>query len=1421
MVGSEGDLERLLVKARFEEAKKKELDAARTPAYPKKATGGNAPGPTQKSDSSVPPPRSDSKPQPVGSRNCYNCGMTGHMIRNCPYPKQQRGDKEARPRKNSAVATITAGEATQSQKSQIAELRQRLHEAELAAAVEEATATLRVVHSTDSGGRAKLGPTITASICVNGVKTEALLDTGSPTTVMSLKFALEVLAQERPKFNTVEEWSQAVKLRFGEPSVVLKSYGGARLNVIAQLQVTLSQGEHSTNALVLVQKDAPNALLVGTDLLSLLGFSMKRKAVDEELLEPKQDATPQEESSERPTSVVKLLQAVRIPAWHRKMVRVKVSGWSSRGLSLFTPAIDDDDLTIEDAVVQMEQGDCLTLIAENRGLTPMKLKKDMTLGGLEPVELEESDSVEGRVAAVAPDQKPGSEDAVAPGQKPGSEDRVKRLMEQLELEIGHLSGEEQQGVRDLVHKYCDVFALDPSELGTTSLVTHVIDTGDHAPVRQRVRRTPFALRDKVDQMVQDMLQDGIIQPSRAPWASPIVLVRKKDGGIRFCVDYRQLNRLTKLDVFPLPRIDDTLDLLSGARYFTTLDLASGYWQVAMDPVSREKTAFITTSGLFEFRKMPFGLVNAPATFQRLMEIVLSGLAREGCLVYLDDVIVMGSTLEEHNANLTKVLDRLREAGLMLKPQKCKIAQTQVEYLGHIVSGGGIHTDLMKLQAVSEFPRPTNLKALRSFLGLTSYYRRFIPNFARVAAPLHALTKKDAEFAWTTQCAEAFDRLKSLLTSAPVLAFPDFRVPFILETDASGNGLGAVLAQRQEDGSVRPVAYASRSLQDHEKRYGVTELEGLGVVWSVKHFRPYLYGHQCDIYTDHQALKSLLNTPQPSGKLARWGMAIQELDVRILHRSGKHNDNADSLSRFPLLQSFVTDEPCGVVAAVEPQESRDGLADLQREDQSLAEVITYLETGVLPADEKQAKTIALTCSQYTMKDGVLYYVDPDCTLRVIPPTSTREKLFQQAHGGAFGGHLGEVKVHSELRRHYWWLGMRADIGRWTRACLVCASHSTGRAVRPPLTPIPVGGPFDRVGVDIIQFPRSHDGHQYCVVFMDYLTKWPEAFAVSNQTAATVAKLLVEEVVSRYGVPAEVLSDRGSAFLSGLMKEVTKLLGLHQVNTTAYHPQTDGLVERFNRTLTAMLAKTTERGGRDWDKHLPFVLFAYRATQQQSTQESPFFLVYGRDPRLPVEDLLSTKTARNLVNLKDYGSDLATKMSRAWDLARQCVGKAQKKQKSGYDRMERRPTFTVGERVFLFKPAEKTGPARKLARPFHGPYRVVKMDTNTAHVRRVDRPQDESILVSISRLRRCPDEIPDLFWPTKGPTAGVKDLTRDKRPAPDTVPDEHALTTENVPVEDRPHDSSSVAVSPTSVNRRTQPTTSKWAGRLRHQPRTADS
>ena len=358
--------------------------------------------------------------------------------------------------------------------------------------------------------------------------------------------------------------------------------------------------------------------------------------------------------------------------------------------------------------------------------------------------------------------------------------------------------------------------MDANDLGQTTLGQHEINTGDATPIRQPPRRLPFHQHNAVRELVSDMLQCGVVEPSQGPWSSPIVLVKKKDGTTRFCVDFRKVNDVTKKDAHPLPRIDDTLDTLGGAQWFTTLDLASGYWQVEVAQADREKTAFATPDGLYQFRVMPFGLCNAPGTFQRLMECVLQGLHWSTCLVYLDDIIIYSRTIEEHLARLAEVFTRLRDANLKIKPSKCHLLQRSVHYLGHVVSGKSVETDATKIECIAQLPTPAGTKELEQFLEMCSYYRRFVKYFAKIAAPLHRLSEKGKEWLWTDECEQAFSMLKHQLITAPILSLPDFNHDFTLDIDASGNGLGAVLSQKVGD-HERVIAYGSRALTKAERK----------------------------------------------------------------------------------------------------------------------------------------------------------------------------------------------------------------------------------------------------------------------------------------------------------------------------------------------------------------------------------------------------------------------------------------------------------------------------------------------------------------------------------------------------------------------------------------------------------------------------
>jgi len=444
-------------------------------------------------------------------------------------------------------------------------------------------------------------------------------------------------------------------------------------------------------------------------------------------------------------------------------------------------------------------------------------------------------------------------------------DRSYKHMSKLHEGVDDRVSEEQRvEVIKILREYADVFSTGEHDLGETTLAAHQIDTGDARPIRQTMRRQPFHLLDKIDEYVVKMVEAGVIEPSCSPWTSNIAVVSKKNGSLRFCVDYRKLNSVTRRDAYPLPRIDSCLDALSGAQFFSAFEMRSSYHQVPMDIKNADKTTFIVRTGTYRFRRVPFGLCNAGSTFQRVMDLALNCLNFNMCLVYLDDIIVYSSTVEIHMICLRKLFDRLRAVDLKLKPSKCSLLRAEVSFLGHVVSGEGVSTDPGKIVLVRDWPTPGDVKEVRSFLGLASYYRRFVPTFAEIAAPLHALTAKNKLFEWTSDCDRAFVRLKLALISSPILAMPNDADPFLLDTDACDVSIGAILSQIQS-GVERVIAYASRSLSKPERNYCVTRRELLAIVCYTETFRHYLLGRQFVIRTDHSALQWLRTTPEPIGQ----------------------------------------------------------------------------------------------------------------------------------------------------------------------------------------------------------------------------------------------------------------------------------------------------------------------------------------------------------------------------------------------------------------------------------------------------------------------------------------------------------------------------------------------------------------------------
>jgi len=459
----------------------------------------------------------------------------------------------------------------------------------------------------------------------------------------------------------------------------------------------------------------------------------------------------------------------------------------------------------------------------------------------------------------------------------------------------HLDEAQKSALLKLLGSYPDVLSNKP---GRTSMGEHDIRTGGAGPIRLQPYRLPHAYRDTVKEELQAMEREGIIEPSASEWAAPIVLVRKKDGSIRLYVDYRKLNSISNVDPYPMPRIDELIDRLGQAKFITTLDLTKGYWQVPVAQSAQDRTAFTTPFGLYQFKVMPFGLQGAPATFQRLMDRLLRGL-EDFTGAYLDDLVIFSSTWEEHIQRITLVLDRLRAAGLTAKPKKCKFGMKECVYLGYIVGNGVVRPEMSKIEAVMEFPTPQTKSHVRAFLGLTGYYRKFIPNYAAIAAPLTDLIRKNCPnvVKWNEECASAFEKLKNELCSSPVLCSPDFQKDFVLQTDASERAVGAVLSQCDESGDDHPIAYFSRKLLGREEKYSTVEKECLAIKLGIQAFRVYLMGRPFSIQTDHRSLEWLNRLKENNARLTRWSLMLQPYQFTVTHRAGKVNANADGLSRF--------------------------------------------------------------------------------------------------------------------------------------------------------------------------------------------------------------------------------------------------------------------------------------------------------------------------------------------------------------------------------------------------------------------------------------------------------------------------------------------------------------------------------------------
>ena len=879
----------------------------------------------------------------------------------------------------------------------------------------------------------------------------------------------------------------------------------------------------------------------------------------------------------------------------------------------------------------------------------------------------------------------------------GEEDPVPSLPEEMRrlTERADLKRPEQEELRAMMGKWKKVFAAHEEDFGQADVVQHRIPTGDAAPIRERHRPLPPSMYKEMKTLLSDMLTKGVIAESRSPWAAPIVLVKKKDASWRFCVDYRKLNAVTHKDAFPLPRIEETLTSMTQAQWFSTLDLASGFWQVGMDPRDQEKTAFTTPLGLYEFKRMPFGLCNAPATFQRLMQQCLSGQLAESLLIYLDDIILFSPDFQSHLQHLDQVFERLWRHGLKLRLDKCTLLQTEVKFLGHVVDRQGVRPDPDKLVAVREWPTPSTVREVRAFLGLAGYYRRFVPSFAAIARPLNNLLigipndvkSHQCSIEWTPDCQKSFSALKKALTEAPVLAYADYTKPFALYTDASGRGLGAVLAQVQ-GGRERVIAYASRSLHPTEQNdvnYSSFKLELLALKWAVtEKFKDYLAGAKFTIYTDNNPVAHL-QTARLGAVEQRWAAQLASFTFDIKYRPGKNNANADALSRFPVNASNV------MAVELTPETSgTNEWQEAQRNDADIRVVMRCVSSRQHPTLEERrswsrgAQQMIRQWSRLRIKDNVLYRSVTDSRtqeefLQVVCPEARREEAWRGIHLSS--AHAGPERTLTQLRRRFYWPGMEGEVNAFHQGCVSCSLQHKRVEPKAPLHPFEVSYPLEVVAIDFLTLGRPTDTCQNILVATDLFTKYSWAIPTRDQTAQTTVRALWTHVIQPFGCPARFHSDRGANFESSLMQQLCNTYGITKSRTTPYYPAGNGGAERFNQTLLNMLRSLdTDRQDR-WSEHLPELVHAYNNTVHSATGYAPAFLMFGRHLRRPVDVELGMPPSEKRVGIADWVQDHQQRMATAYRAANQRLGGEATQRKRIYDLKAGIPQMLPGERVWV--------------------------------------------------------------------------------------------------------------------------------------------
>lgn len=931
---------------------------------------------------------------------------------------------------------------------------------------------------------------------------------------------------------------------------------------------------------------------------------------------------------------------------------------------------------------------------------------------------------------------------------------------------------------DLCSEFNDVFALETEQISYNNFYTQKLRLKDNSPVYIKNYRIPYSQKEEISKQVDNLIKDDIVEPSTSEYNSPILLVPKKalpgktEKRWRLVVDYRQVNKKLIADKFPLPRIDDILDQLGRAKYFSCLDLMSGFHQIELDENSRNITSFSTDKGSFRFKRLPYGIKIAPNSFQRMMSIAFCGLSPAQAFLYMDDLVVLGCSEKHMLKNLRDVFSICRKYNLKLHPDKCSFFSHEVTYLGHKCTDKGILPDDSKFNVVLNYPTPQNADQTKRFVAFCNYYRRFIPNFAEHSRHLSRLCRKHVPFVWTNECKTAFQYLKNCLLSPNILQYPNFQKQFCITTDASKYACGAVLSQEYK-GKQLPVAYASRAFTKGESNKSTIEQELAAIHWAITHFKPYIYGKKFLVKSDHRPLSYLFSMKNPSSKLIRMRLDLEEYDFVVEYIRGKENYAADALSRIDFSEiKQIPSHSKNVLKVTTRLQTKKGklnqnvpktnLKNPQSENLKIYEALNLKEINkcarlclkdhnfnikkgkqiistikrndfiingeidldqLFPKLEKIAGNKGIKRFQLSLGDelfkkirinefkekgnALLKNINIALTprLTIIKDEDEKLNILRKYHDDpVFGGHPGITRLTNKIRKYFYWKNMTRDIKRYVKSCDQCKKNKALSKTKEPLvlTTTPVSA-FDIVLIDTIgPLPKTENGNEYAITIACDLTKYLVTIPVQNKSAKTIAKGIFNGFILTYGPMKKILTDMGTEYKNQVFQELCNLLKIEKINSTAYHHQTLGTVERVHRTFNEYVRSYISLDRNDWDEWLQFFTYCYNTTPSTVHGYCPFELIFGKIPN--TFDFLQKQVVDPLYNVDAYEREVKYRLQTAQNRARRMLHQSKITQKRQYDKKLNKIDVAIGDLVLI-----KNEVGHKLDKLYMGPFKVIGVDS----------------------------------------------------------------------------------------------------------------